>query len=86
MLLDERFRAGFARLQPHGLSFDGYLCAPPATRNFPTLPEPFPETTMILDHVGAPVGVGVYTGRRDEVFALWKKNMRELATGGECQC
>ena len=79
MLLDERFRAGFARLQPHGLSFDGYLYHTQIPE-FSDLARAFPETTMILDHVGAPVGVGVYTGRRDEVFALWKKNMRELAT------
>jgi predicted TIM-barrel fold metal-dependent hydrolase len=78
MLLDERFRAGFARLQPHGLSFDGYLYHTQVPE-FADLARAFPETTMILDHVGAPVGIGVYAGKRDEVFGLWKKNMRDLA-------
>ncbi len=78
MLLDERFRAGFARLQPHGLSFDGYLYHTQVPE-FADLARAFPETTMILDHVGAPVGIGVYAGKRGEVFGLWKKNMQELA-------
>ena len=61
-----------------GLSFDGYLYHTQVPE-FADLARAFPETTMILDHVGAPVGIGVYAGKRGEVFGLWKKNMQELA-------
>jgi L-fuconolactonase len=33
-----------------------------------------------LDHIGAPLAIGVYAGKRDEVFANWRKNIHELAT------
>ncbi len=33
----------------------------------------------MLDHVGGAIGLGPYTGKRDEVFAAWSGKMRELA-------
>jgi len=33
----------------------------------------------VLDHVGGPIGLGPYAGRRDEVFAVWSGQIRELA-------
>jgi L-fuconolactonase len=40
----------------------------------------FPETTIILDHVGGVVGIGAYAGKRDEVFARWSSSLRALAS------
>lgn len=39
----------------------------------------FPETTIIVNHVGGPLGVGEYADRRDEVFALWCAGIAELS-------
>lgn len=78
-MYDETFRAGFARLQPAGLTFDGWLYHPQIP-DFADLARAFPETTMILDHVGGPLGIGPYRGHRDEVFADWKASMTDLAT------
>ena len=39
-----------------------------------------PGTTMVLDHLGTPLGVGPYAGRRDEIFAQWRRDIAELAT------
>jgi predicted TIM-barrel fold metal-dependent hydrolase len=39
----------------------------------------FPATTIILNHVGAPLGVGPYAGRRAEIFDEWRKSLAELA-------
>ena len=39
----------------------------------------FPETALVLDHVGGPLGIGPYEGRRAEVFAVWKADLAELA-------
>jgi predicted TIM-barrel fold metal-dependent hydrolase len=72
------FREGFARLSALGLSFEAW-------QYHPQLPEvtdlarAFPETLIVLDHVGGPLGVGPYAGRRDEVFEGWRAHIAELA-------
>ncbi len=38
-----------------------------------------PETTIILDHVGGPLGIGPFRGRRDEVFPAWREDVRAIA-------
>uniref|UniRef100_A0A7S0B6M8 Amidohydrolase-related domain-containing protein n=1 Tax=Pyrodinium bahamense TaxID=73915 RepID=A0A7S0B6M8_9DINO len=37
----------------------------------------FPNTTIIIDHVAEPLGIGSYT--REGTFPLWEKGIRELA-------
>ncbi|HSV77704.1 MAG TPA: amidohydrolase family protein [Ramlibacter sp.] len=77
LLLDERFRRGFARLLPLGLSFDAWLF-------FPQLPEladllkAFPETRVILDHGGGLLGIPPYVDRA-EAFKTWRASIRMLA-------
>ena len=39
----------------------------------------FPDTTIVLDHVGTPIGRGSYAGRLEERFPIWRDNIRELA-------
>jgi predicted TIM-barrel fold metal-dependent hydrolase len=39
----------------------------------------FPGVTIILDHVGGPLGVGPYAGNRAEVFDRWKRGISELS-------
>ena len=38
-----------------------------------------PDTTIVVNHLCGPIGVGPYAGRRDEVFAAWKPRIAELA-------
>lgn len=51
----------------------------------PQLPEvaalakAFPDVAMVIDHVGTPVGLGRYTGQREERFATWRTSMAALA-------
>jgi predicted TIM-barrel fold metal-dependent hydrolase len=78
LLLDPKFREGFGRLAKYGLGFDSWLFHPQIPE-LADLASRFPGTTVILDHVGAPLGIGQYAGKRDEVFALWKRNLEELA-------
>ena len=79
MLLDAKFQEGFARLSPLGLSFDAWLFHPQIPE-LTALARIFPETPIVLDHFGGPLGVGAYKGRRDEVVADWKRSMAELAS------
>jgi L-fuconolactonase len=73
-----RFREGFARLSKLGLSFEAWQYHPqmPAVT---ALARAFPDTTIVLDHFGGPLGIGPYEGRRAEIFGEWKKNIAELA-------
>lgn len=75
---DPTFREGFARLKVHGLSFEAWLYHP-QLGDVADLARAFPEHAIVLDHVGGPLGVGPYAGRRDEVFASWRESIREIA-------
>ncbi len=72
------FRAGFAELAPLGLSFDAWLLEPQLPELI-SLAKAFPDTQIVLDHVGTPLGIGRYAGQRDERFAKWTQSIQELA-------
>ena len=78
LLGETAFRAGFARLAPLGLSFDAWMLEPQLPELI-DLARAFPDTDIILDHVGTPLGIGAYAGRLDERFDVWRDQMRELA-------
>jgi len=75
---DASFRSGFARLAPLGLSFDAYHYYM-QTRTMASLARAFPDTTIVVDHLGTPLGIGPFAGRRDEIFEAWAKDMTDLA-------
>ena len=72
------FREGFARLAPLGLSFDAYHYHN-QTRSVAALARAYPETTIIVDHLSTPLGIGPYAGRRAEIFREWSRDVRDLA-------
>jgi L-fuconolactonase len=78
LLRDTVFRAGFAKLAPLNLSFDAWLFHPQISE-LTDLARAFPDTTIILNHVGGVVGIGAYAGRRDEVLEHWSRAIRDLA-------
>lgn len=78
LYLRDDFRAGFKHLAPLGLTFDAWLLEPQLP-DLIELARAFPDTTIILDHVGTPLGRGSYTGKLAERFPIWKANIVELA-------
>ena len=72
------FRTGFAHLAPMGLTFDAWLLEPQLP-DVIDLARAFPDTTIVLDHVGTPLGRASYAGRLDERFPVWRDNIRDLA-------
>ena len=78
LLLDPTFRKGFACLAPLNLSFDAWLFHP-QIGELTDLARAFPDTKIVLDHCGGPVGVGRFAGRRDEMFPVWKASIQEIA-------
>jgi predicted TIM-barrel fold metal-dependent hydrolase len=78
LLLDSTFRKGFACLAPLSLSFDAWLFHP-QIGELADLARAFPDTRIVLDHCGGPIGVGSYAGRREEIFAGWKASIQDIA-------
>src|SRR5882757_6010773 len=78
LLLDPTFRKGFACLAPLGLSFDAWLFHP-QIGELTDLARAFPDTRIVLDHCGGPVGIGSYANRREEIFAGWRASIQEIA-------
>ncbi len=72
------FLAGFKHLAPLGLSFETWLYHPQLD-DVPPLAKAFPNTTMILNHFGGPLGVGPFAGQADEIFEYWKPKIDAIA-------
>jgi predicted TIM-barrel fold metal-dependent hydrolase len=76
LLADSTFRKGFAHLGKRGLSFDAWLYHP-QIGELAALASAFPDTTIVLDHCGGPLGVGPYT--REGIFEGWRASIRDIA-------
>lgn len=79
LLGDKIFREGFAVLDRLGLSFDAWLYHPQIDE-LASLARAFPGARIVLDHVGGPLAIGAYTGKRDEIFPRWTASIKALAT------
>ncbi len=80
LLLDGNFRAGFRHLAPLGLSYDAWQLEY-QLGELVDLVRTFPETQVIVNHLGGLFGIGPYRGRHEERFAAWHANVRALAQG-----
>ena len=78
LLLDSKFREGIACLQQNGLSYDALVFHPQLTE-LADLAQAFPDLTIILNHIGRPLGIGPYSGRREEVLPKWKQGIDAVA-------
>ena len=78
---DKTFREGFAQLAPLNVSFEAWQYHPQLTEVI-DLARAFPETSIILNHCGGPLGIGPYTGQTAQIYSDWRKHMSELA---KCQ-
>jgi predicted TIM-barrel fold metal-dependent hydrolase len=76
-MADATWRAGFARLAPLKLTFEARLYHPQLVE-LAQLARAFPQTTIILNHVGGPLGIGPYANKKEETFAQWKAGIAEL--------
>jgi predicted TIM-barrel fold metal-dependent hydrolase len=72
------FRRGFAALGAAGLRFDAWLYHPQLPE-LVDLAQAHPDVHIVLDHLGGPLGIGSYAGRREEVLATWRSSMASVA-------
>jgi L-fuconolactonase len=79
LMQDRDFRAGFATLAPRGLSFDAMIYHPQILE-LADLARAFPDTTIILNHIGGLVALTrTYLARKDEAITHWRSSIAELA-------
>lgn len=84
---DKKFLKGFELLARYNLSFDAWVYSTQLS-DVIALAKQFPETSIVLDHLGTPAGlfgkVGKQTGitqtARENIFFQWKEDIAELAT------
>ncbi len=72
------FKEGAERLAGLGLALDMWAYHTQLAQVV-ELARAVPELTLVVDHVGGPIGVGPFAGRRAEVFAEWRRDMLALA-------
>ena len=75
---DADFRAGVSRLGARGLTYDSwhYHYQNPELL---ALARAVPDTLMVLDHFGTPIGIGPFADRRDDIFAEWQDDVAAIA-------
>lgn len=78
MMADPKFREGFAGMAPRNLVFDATAFHTQLGECF-DLAKAFPDTRIILDHLGCVLRVGPYAGKEDEIFNRWKADLARIA-------
>ncbi|MET7244413.1 amidohydrolase family protein [Methylobacterium sp. EM32] len=78
LLAHAGFREGARRLGRRGLTLDVWAYHTQLAE-VAALADACPDTTIVLDHCGGPIGVGPYAGRRAEAFAEWQVGMAALS-------
>ena len=78
LYLEKQFANGLKVLGSMGLSFDASVFHPQIPE-VTALARAHPDTSIILDHSGSPVGHSSYAGREAEVHANWLQSIQELA-------
>jgi L-fuconolactonase len=79
LLQRPNFRAGLEKLQSLGLSFDAWLYHTQIDQ-LTELARAMPALPIAINHVGGPLGVGPYQGRRDATFTEWRAAMQKLSS------
>ncbi len=75
---DRKFRDGFRHLEDLGLSCDVFMFEP-QLEQLADLADAFPNTRIIVNHTGMPLGLGVYKDSHHERFKVWRESIRLLS-------
>jgi predicted TIM-barrel fold metal-dependent hydrolase len=78
LLYEAAHRRGIKELTKRNLVFDAWMYHT-QLNELADLAHAMPDTAIVLNHQGGPIGIGPYAGRRQEVFADWRYFMRKLA-------
>lgn len=78
MMTTPEFHAGVAKLGDMGFSYDAWMYHPQLPE-LVGLARAVPETSIIVDHLGGPMGIGPYAADRAAATAQWQASMSDLA-------
>lgn len=78
LFADEQFRQGVRLLGKRGLTYESWHYHF-QINDYRALAEACPETVMIHDHFGTPLGTKSYVGKREEIFDQWRRDIDGLA-------
>ena len=78
LYFDTDFRRGVARLGQRNFTYDTWNYHHQIL-DFADLASAVPDTTMVLDHFGTPIGIGPYADKREDIFAKWKDDIAAVA-------
>ncbi len=78
LLHDPAFVRGLQRLGALGLTYDSWQYHP-QLKDVLSVARAAPATSIVIDHVGGPLGCGPYRSHRDAVFRDWAADMKALA-------
>jgi predicted TIM-barrel fold metal-dependent hydrolase len=79
------FRPGFAQLAKRGLSFDAAVFHHQMPE-IAALADEFPDTIIVLNHLGHAVAMDMNEDGRKEVFSVWRASLRNLARHPNVVC
>jgi predicted TIM-barrel fold metal-dependent hydrolase len=71
------FRRGFAELAARELTYDAWVFHPQLPEVV-ALARAFPETSIVVNHLGGPLAIGPYAGRSQDVVRDWKRAILEV--------
>jgi L-fuconolactonase len=72
------FRRGFSQLAARDLTFDAWVFHPQLPE-LAALARAFPDTSIVVNHLGGPLDIGPYSGQREKVLENWQRSMSELS-------
>jgi predicted TIM-barrel fold metal-dependent hydrolase len=78
LFLDEAFQAGVRLLGQRGYTYESWHYHT-QLRDFCALAKAAPETTIILDHFGTPLGTKSFREQREAIFKQWQADIDRLA-------
>jgi len=78
MLLEPSIQRGIAILGKRGLAFDVWAYFTQLA-DVIAAADACPDTIFVLDHCGGPIGIGPWQGRPEDVAAIWRPAIRDLA-------
>ncbi len=77
-LLDPQFQSGVARLGEMGFSFDAWLYFD-QLHELAELARVVPNCSIVVDHLGGPLGIGPHAADRTEMISVWRAGLSDVA-------
>ena len=79
LYLLESFSDGLDAIEKANLSFEAWQYHH-QLKEVTAIAQAHPNLKIVLNHFGGPIGIGPYENKSDEIFGLWKEDLKKLAS------